>query len=482
MGSYSANLQLFEPTPLDPATSGQWGGYLNTDFTLIDSAVAGILPLSVAGNSNVILTSTAGAADQARNQLFALSGILTGNITVFWPMGLNRFFTVVNSTTGAFTLTIAVNNGSGSPAGATLVIPQGSVGAYSDGTNIVQTLTAFSNLTLAGTTTLPGAGQIASSGSVTIAPGSGTVALTINRNAGTSILGNTALILEGGPTNQTVEINDNSTGDVYLANGGGRVGIGGVPSDIVDIITNTNSQERLRITNSSAGTSCIAGLYASTTAGDAAIIQLGPNTTSGSLVTAGGAFFGVSNQLGLVSNSGPITMAAGGATTNQVTLDNSGRFLIGYTASNGSYNLQVNSQIFATNATIATSDARYKENVADLTGALDMVLQLRPKTYSWKARAGEVRDSCGKVVRVAHNFPAGIDIGFRAQDLQAAFADQPWLGSMVKTNARAAILDIDGEIVAPADEFLGLVDAKLIPLLVGAVQELSARLEQLEAA
>ncbi|HEY4942153.1 MAG TPA: hypothetical protein VII56_12065 [Rhizomicrobium sp.] len=41
-------------------------------------------------------------------------------------------------------------------------------------------------------------------------------------------------------------------------------------------------------------------------------------------------------------------------------LTSAGYLLIGYTASNGGYNLQVNSQIYATNATIATSDLNLK--------------------------------------------------------------------------------------------------------------------------
>ena len=105
---------------------------------LIDSAVAGILSLSVAGASNVVLTSTAGAADQSRNQRFNFTGTLTGNIYVLWPAGYNRFFSVANNTTGAFTLGLGVNNGSSMPVGSTVTVPQGgTVLAYSDGTNIV---------------------------------------------------------------------------------------------------------------------------------------------------------------------------------------------------------------------------------------------------------------------------------------------------------------------------------------------------------
>ncbi len=137
MGSTSQNLLLEEPTPGDPSARNTWGTTLNTNFTLIDSAVAGILSLSVAGGSNVVLTSSAGAPDQARNAHFEFTGALTADIDVLWPAGLERQFTVSNQTTGSFTLTIGANNGSSAPAGTTVTVPQGSsMNLTSDGTNV----------------------------------------------------------------------------------------------------------------------------------------------------------------------------------------------------------------------------------------------------------------------------------------------------------------------------------------------------------
>lgn len=84
------------------------------------------------------MTSVSGAADQARNAHFIFTGVLTGSIVVLWPQSLQRNFSVKNSTTGAFTLSLGVNNGSGSPAGTTQALAQGATGIYvSDGTNVV---------------------------------------------------------------------------------------------------------------------------------------------------------------------------------------------------------------------------------------------------------------------------------------------------------------------------------------------------------
>lgn len=139
-GTQTTCLQLLKPTPFATANQNTWGTSLNTDFDAIDSAVGGILTLSVAGSANVVLTSnTSGAADQARNQHFKFTGVLTGNINVLWPASLCRAFSVTNSTTGAFTLSIGVNNG-GVPAGLTVTVPQGqSAYLISNGTDVTPT-------------------------------------------------------------------------------------------------------------------------------------------------------------------------------------------------------------------------------------------------------------------------------------------------------------------------------------------------------
>ncbi len=142
-------------------------------------------------------------------------------------------------------------------------------------------------------------------------------------------------------------------------------------------------------------------------------------------------------------------------------MDSSGNVLIGYTTSNGSYLLQVNSQIFATNATIATSDGRYKENISPIKSGLGVVGKLNPVSFTWKQHE-------------IHNFDSGTQVGFIAQDVQAALADEPYLESVVKSN-EVELKD------GTKEEFYGLSDAKLIPILVKAIQELKAEIDILKA-
>jgi hypothetical protein len=136
VSTYTTCLTIAKPVVGNPANTNSWGGVLNTDFDLLDQASAGILPVSTTGGTT-ILTSASGAVDQSRNAVYVVTGVLSGNATILWPQSLCRSFSVVNNTTGAFTLTLGVNNGSGSPAGNTVAIPQSvALSVYSDGTNI----------------------------------------------------------------------------------------------------------------------------------------------------------------------------------------------------------------------------------------------------------------------------------------------------------------------------------------------------------
>jgi len=151
-----------------------------------------------------------------------------------------------------------------------------------------------------------------------------------------------------------------------------------------------------------------------------------------------------------------------------------GYFLIGYTSSNGAYKLQVNSQIFATSNTIATSDGRYKTNVQNITDALSMVCALRPVSFNWMKHD-------------VHNFDLSTPtVGFIAQEVQQALADKPFLNSIVKTNeyvVQQEIVDNTGKVIQPkvTEEFLGIAEGNLISILAQAIKELSAQVTTLQS-
>lgn len=156
MGTNSPNLGLNIPTPADPAVANVWPSLWNTNAQMIDSSIAGLLTKDVSGSSNVALTFTNGSPNETDNAIFILTGALTGNVDVLFPNGKTKLFMVKNSTTGAFALSLGVNN-SGVPAGSVAVIPAGSTGLfYSDGTNVFSAFpTTFVSPTFTGTMTMP---------------------------------------------------------------------------------------------------------------------------------------------------------------------------------------------------------------------------------------------------------------------------------------------------------------------------------------
>jgi hypothetical protein len=164
----------------------------------------------------------------------------------------------------------------------------------------------------------------------------------------------------------------------------------------------------------------------------------------------------------------------GGSLTERMRIDSSGNLLIGYTSSNGSYKLQVNSQIFATSSTIATSDGRYKEDVTPLTGALDLVTALNPVQFKWKNHS-------------VHNFDTDTPtVGFIAQEVEQVLADKPYLNSIVKRNEcviEPEEKDSEGNITKDAvtEEFLGIAEGNMIAILTKALQELKAEFDAYKA-
>ena len=199
---------------------------------------------------------------------------------------------------------------------------------------------------------------------------------------------------------------------------------------------------------------------------------------AGSNNTILGAYQGTSADATL---SDTVIIAAGA--TERMRINSLGRLLVGYTGDNGNYKLQVNGQIFATSATIATSDGRYKENVTTLDGCVDLVKALRPVSFDWKEQQDITRiDDEGNevIIREGHVFPDETQVGFIAQEVEEVLTDKPWVGSVIKQNVRPAVTDNDGNELAPKEEFLGIAEGNLVPLLTAALQEALVKIESLE--
>jgi len=97
-----------------------------------------------------------------------------------------------------------------------------------------------------------------------------------------------------------------------------------------------------------------------------------------------------------------------------------------------------------------SSDYRLKENVVDITGATERLKQLNPVRFNFIADPDTTVD------------------GFLAHEAQAVVPE-------AVTGAKDAI-DDEGN-----PDYQGIDQSKLVPLLVSAVQELTAKVEALEA-
>jgi len=116
------------------ANANTWGNNTNTNLETVDAFTAGYLSKSVAGSTNVTLTTSATTSPtvESANKVLDLNGTLTGNITVFVPQKENNYL-VYNNTSGSFTLDVAATGGTG------VQIDQGTYEwVYCDGTNVLK--------------------------------------------------------------------------------------------------------------------------------------------------------------------------------------------------------------------------------------------------------------------------------------------------------------------------------------------------------
>lgn len=245
--TYTSCERLALPTPFDPAVTNVWGTLVNTNTSLIDEAYGDTVSIDVSGASNVVLTATNGATDQARHAHFIFTGTLTGNIVVLWPQSGCGSFSVYNNTSGSFTLDAGVDDGASAAAGTTIEVPQsGRLLLISDGTNVnrrvslhgLSPLTTKGDLMVHNGTTSVRIG-VGSDGEVLTADSSATegVAWSAGGGGGGSVTSvATGAGLSGGPITGTGTIvataNTLTRAIPFLIDGGGATITTGVKGDL----------------------------------------------------------------------------------------------------------------------------------------------------------------------------------------------------------------------------------------------------------
>jgi len=196
-----------------------------------------------------------------------------------------------------------------------------------------------------------------------------------------------------------------------------------------------------------------AGLKALTTGGRAVIVELG---NAGGLLksstgtqTAGSALTTFNTYMEWGGFSDIVQFSTAGV--NRVRITAAGETLTGGTTDNGAYNLQCNGTgVWGAGAYVNGSDARIKNNITAIDSTLDIINKLKPVTYAYKPEWSKDQS---------------IQPGFIAQEVEEALQGTPYVEGVVQRGY----------------EYMALAYQNFVPLLVKATQELSAKVETLEA-
>ena len=226
-------------------------------------------------------------------------------------------------------------------------------------------------------------------------------------------------------------------------------------------LNNSSGAARFHVTNNTTGTTATDGSEFTVAGSDLYIInnesatmQFWTNGTERARITSGGDFCvgktGTDPTIGLgmyTAPNGVLSLVRQGSTNGTQTL-------LVYSLDAAAYRFYVgmDGTISATNTTIsAISDQRYKENIRDLDVGLNAILALKPRKFDWKAGKGKDIKN---------------DRGWIAQEFEQVFPD------MIS----------EWKDPAPeGEEPYKAVRADLIPVLVKAMQEQQAMINELKA-
>jgi len=207
------------------ANANTWGNNVNTSLEVIDKFTAGYLSKSVAGSSNVTLTT--GNADptaESANKVIELTGTLTGNIYVFIP-AVESTYILHNNTSGAFSVTVAPTGHSAN--GVTIVQGSHTIVYNKNGDTVVDLFAnSLGNLSIKNTLTVNNSVFYAANGTVNATAYSG------NGSALTGVSsipsGTTAMFFQGsaptGWTQNTDASINTTTLRIVTGSGGGTGG------------------------------------------------------------------------------------------------------------------------------------------------------------------------------------------------------------------------------------------------------------------
>lgn len=407
----TTNIDLNQPAY--GSTSPTWDQPLNNNATILDKVFGSTTSVSVNTSgtpSYTIISSpnTSGTGSTSQCMRFFLTGALSANQYVLLPTGIAGMWTVTNSTTGTYTVTIGSNNGSGTFAGNTVTLPQGySSLIYSDGTNVAK---ADDGNTAGG-----GGVTSFSTGTIGLTPSGATTGnITL---AGTLSVANGGTGLTSPGTSGYVLTSNGSSWYSAPSSGGSLTGGNGITISSGTVAMSGSYSGGLSVSSLSSGSTVSAGnLIASTTISAGSTIS-----TSGGDITANSGNISTSSGKIIAGNTNHYLWYNGGFPAWQVTsaasiyYDTSGnKYYFNPSGVNGC--LTLTSSIFQCSVTpyanqtawSLISDRTEKENITDLTDGTSRISALKPVNFDWiktgKADSGFIAQDFEEV------YPANVSV------------------------------------------------------------------------
>lgn len=459
MSNYTSSLGLEQINPGDQA--GLWGNTTNVNLSLIDQAIAGVTPVDFTGASGttIALTDNNGAADQARAAVLNLTGTANGPNTIVVP-NVTKTYLVRNGTGQSVTFQTA------SSSATYTVLSGNSILIFCDGNNNVYSGIVSPS---SGTLTVAGGGT----GSTTFTAG------FITSNGGTTALSSQSTVNASSQISGTLPVSNGGTGastltsnSLLIGNGSGTIGtlLGGSSGQVAT----WNGSQWIASTPASAGVSSLnnggnitlsgatgavtISLTSGNVTGALGYTPVNPTTLSGYAQLSGATFTGSISAPAFSSGSQGSTFAGigGGAASVQLYNGSTGIYhdgsKFGFEGNgsavcfvyNGTGTIQNLSGLYQ-----AVSDERIKENVTPARSYLADLQKLNVVNYNLKGRTDKY-------------------LGLIAQEVQAVI---PGLVSEEEKN----------DVFPDVPNLLSVKYSILVPMLLQAVQELTAKITALEA-
>jgi hypothetical protein len=485
--TYTESLRLWQGTPGDPAIRNAWGTALNTNETLLESAILDTAVVDIAGEATYILTTANGAPDQARTYIQSYTGALAANCTVTLP-NVPKIGWTQNATTGGFSVIVTTG------VGSTVTVPP-------DSTFYWYMVDTSGNVTFPTFTygSLSTAGSLTVGGNMTVA-GDATVAVLATELWNASPYAFAGII--GGTSGGFINNNANTIQNLGWDNSGNFTFRGSLTSagnaTVVILFTefwnaspyafagiiggtsggfiNNNADTIQNLGWDNSGNFTFRGTL--TSAGDAVVVSNGGTynisiagnansaTTALTATSAGSAstvpWSGVSGIPSDISSINQALSTGANVTFNEISASYGYQVRAGISGPGGTdvFNIYwngTNAQMWIDSTFLGNfaylSDQRIKQNITDAPpGALDRVMQWRTKEYEhreidlWKAdgirRLGFLADQLHAIdPRIVEGTPGELTSDGKIQPLRLNIAAM--LAEVVD-----ALLEIRSEVAA----------------------------------